>query len=115
MLGKKYLCEMVRQAPIWCEVTFLDDGIQVLLAGGDSAHVGSVTIANPDGMAQTVFLPNHKDQIIGEKWAKALAAKYRRNTAVTCGIHYDNATADEISEIIQTTDKMLLELLKKAE
>lgn len=99
--------------PIRCDVTALDDGLHVLLTGGITTHIGAVSTCRPGEEANTRFFPGHKDQFISEPWAKALAEKTGQTVCVVCGIHYDNATGDQINRIMQITDKMLREFLRR--
>ncbi len=111
---RKRLCveRSVLDFPIEAEALILDDGVQVTITGGCRSHVGSVTAAEPDGSVRSLTFPGHKDQIVGERWAKTLAERLRRRTAVTCGIHYDGLSRENIATVVAAADTLLEQLLQ---
>jgi hypothetical protein len=96
-------------------VTELDDGLNVLLTGGSKTHIGALSYAAPGGNPKTISLPGHKDSVIGERWALALAGGFGRPAAVECGIHYENASKEQIDEIVLSCERLLQEILKKGD
>ncbi len=94
-----------------CTVTPLDDGIHVLLTGGDNGHIGAVSVCDPDQASETMTFPGHKEQYITEPWAKAIANTIHQRCCVVCGIHYDAASPDEIQHIMKETDQLLRRIL----
>lgn len=96
---------------IYVQRTQTDEGIQVLVAGGDKSHVGAVTVIDSDGKKHTVTLPGHKETIIAEKWADAIFAAYKVPVVVTAGIHFDDITSEQISTVLKTTEELLDDLL----
>lgn len=96
---------------ITCDVTRLDQGIHVLLTGGDKSHIGAVSTAEPDGTAETQRFPGHKDQYISAPWAEKIAQTAKIRTTVVCGIHYDTVTKVQIETILKETDALLEEIL----
>ena len=89
----------------------MEEGIDLLITGGDKSHIGAVEIANPDGELFCVNFPTHKDDVIAGKWCRELWNRYKVQTVVSVGIHYDAATRELIKEILNETDKMMEELL----
>lgn len=87
-----------------------------LTVTGGEAHIGSVSIAIPrpsltgSGMSSTVStfnLTGHKDNIVGDMIAGALAKELGKTCVVSCGIHIDNADADTIGDITTLANKLL--------
>lgn len=97
--------------PLRCTLTRLDSGVHVLLTGGSRTHIGAVSTAEPEGEVETKTFPGHKDQLISEPWAKALARKTGARALVVCGIHYDGISRAQIETIVETTNAMLREAL----
>jgi hypothetical protein len=93
-------------------VTPLDEGIHVLLVGGDTRHVGAVSLAQNGKLLQTVSYPTHKEQVIAEKWAIALSQKSCADVTVACGIHYDDLSREGIAAVVAQTDRMLADILQ---
>lgn len=98
--------------PIVCRVTRLDQGIHVLLTGGDKSHIGAVSTAEPTGEVQTQLFPGHKDQYISAPWAEKLARTLGVRATVVCGIHYDGASKAQIGAILAETGALLSEILE---
>jgi hypothetical protein len=100
-----------RGKEIKAKVESLEHGISVLLVGGDLPHVGAVSVADSKDGVHTIVLPGHKDQYIGEVWARQLCEKTKLPVSVTAGIHYDQITKSEIEEIQALAQEMLEEVL----
>ncbi len=98
--------------PITARMEHLDDGITVLLTGGSRTHVGAVSVADPGKQTETITFPGHRDQAVSEPWAEAISVKSGVRAAVICGIHYDNATNQDIRRILEVMDRLLSDLLK---
>lgn len=96
--------------PISAEVTKLDEGWDVSIFGGCRTHVGAVTLASPDGALQTLERSGHKDSFISARWAEEFAGRLNAPICVRCGIHYDNATKEQLAVITAQCEDMLREL-----
>ncbi len=77
-----------------------------LITGGD-AHVGAVAVCHGrSGHAHSqpgegvVQLPNHREGPLASEAAETLALATGRTCAVVVGIHQDDATPDEIHDIV---------------
>jgi hypothetical protein len=92
-------------------VQCLDHGIQVTITGGDLSHVGSVSVIDEQGSLTNTLFPNHRDNVIGDKWAGEIYKKISLPVVVTAGVHYDNINKNDIENIINETDDMLDEVL----
>lgn len=93
--------------PLRAEITRLDEGWDVGLFGGCSTHVGAVTLAQPGGGTQTLQRPGHRDRAVSDRWAAALAEHWQAPVCVRCGIHYDNATKEQIAAVTGACDALL--------
>ena len=78
----------------------------VCVSGGNTPHIGSVTLASPrssltgTGMSATssvLNLPGHKDEAVGRPLAEALASTLNTTVCCICGIHIDDATPEDIA------------------
>ena len=97
--------------PLWAEINKLDSGWDIGIYGGCSTHIGAVTLAEPDGRAQTLERPHHKDSFVSVRWAKKISGLTQEPVCVRCGIHYDGAKKEQLSAIIAECDEMLQELV----
>lgn len=83
-------------------------GICAFLSGGESPHNGGVVLAVPNKMDANIYdgsltadiwsstVPGHKDTEIATKIAKKLAVETQEVISLTCGIHIDHATKEDI-------------------
>lgn len=94
-----------------CTVTPLDDGIHVLLVGGNKGHIGAVSVCDPGSEPKTMTFPGHKEQYITVPWSKAIAATVQHRSCIVCGIHYDGAAPEDIHTIMAEMDRLLQQVL----
>lgn len=97
---------------ICAEMKALGDGWDVGVFGGCLTHVGAVSLAEPDGTVRTMERPGHRDSVVSERWALALAKHLQASVCVRCGIHYDCATKEQLAQITQVCEEMLLSIMK---
>ncbi|MDD5922964.1 MAG: hypothetical protein PUC44_07310 [Eubacteriales bacterium] len=82
--------------------------------GGAAPHIGSVSTAyweNGKLQLKTVLLPGHRDDVISESYAKAIAEKTHVSCAVSCGIHYENPGPEGIARIVSAAEEMKQEIV----
>lgn len=89
--------------------TLLDSGLHVLIAGGQRTHVGAVTLGAGDKL-QTVLMEGHHDHSVTVLFAQGLLEEGLGPVCVACGIHYDNASKEEIGMIMSTARELLGEM-----
>lgn len=95
----------------------------VIISGGDSPHIGCVTLSVPrpsladkNAISATTSILNlvgHKDDEAAKYVSHTLSSRLNRNVVVTCGIHVDNITAEEIDVTIRTLKELTEELIEK--
>lgn len=98
----------------------LGNDLCVIISGGDSPHIGCVTMSIPrpsmsdlkvNSATTSVFnLVGHKDDEAAKFVSHSLSSRLNRNVVVTCGIHVDNIAAKEIKTIMDLL-KELTEIL----
>lgn len=97
---------------ITAKVTVLDEGIHILLSGGQKSHVGAVVNCT-DGRICEFQAEHHKELEISRRWAQELSQAFHTPVTVACGIHYDGLSKEGIQEVIGCTEGMLAELIEK--
>ena len=102
--------QMVLGYSIRVEMHKLDLGWDIGIYGGSRTHVGAVSIASPDKKVETMEFPGHKESVITAQWAEQLSQVYNAPICVRCGIHYENATKEQIKEIVDSCEKILQKL-----
>jgi len=99
----------------------MGDDLCVVITGGERPHLGAValslvrpSISSPlEDSASTSILTviGHKEDEIVRKAGHALASKLGKNVVVSCGVHIDNITGEEIITVNNIIDEMIEELI----
>ena len=87
----------------------------VQITGGCAPHIGSVSVGywlQDRAEVKTILLPTHRDDVVSELFAGALAERLHSTVAVACGIHYENPGKEGLSQIVACTRELLDEILK---
>lgn len=84
----------------------IGEDLCVIISGGDKPHIGCVTLSVPRPSLSTsgvtsattsvLNLMGHKDDEAAKYVSHLLSSKLNKNVVVTCGIHVDNITCEEI-------------------
>ena len=103
------------------QIVPMGNDLAVSLQGGDAPHVGAVALAVPhpglrtqgktDASVSLLVVTGHKEDQLARKIAYTLATHGNRTVSVTCGIHMDNATDQDIAMVLETADTMLRQAL----
>lgn len=96
----------------------------VTLSGGEPPHIGAVAIAQPrpslkkDGnissTASVIALLGHKEDMLARKVALYMAKELQTAVTVSCGVHLDEGTEEEIQQILDLSDSLMHKLVAKA-
>lgn len=94
----------------------------VSLSGGDVPHVGAVAMAVPhpglrtpektDASLSVLCVTGHKEADLAQKVAHALATDRNCTVTVSCGIHLDNATQEEIADVLHASNAIIAKALR---
>lgn len=88
----------------------------VMITGGCAPHIGSISTAHwQEGALKldTLLLPGHRDNVVGDAFAQAIARRTGGTATVTCGIHYDGPSKADLQEIVARSQDLLAELLEQ--
>lgn len=88
----------------------------VTVCGGTRHHVGAVAVCYPsEGSLElkAVVIPEHQDDLVAEFFAKKISLAFNCHTAVSAGIHIDNASEEEILFLVSSCEHCCDELIKK--
>ena len=105
---------------IYLETRDIGEDLLVSIHGGDEHHIGGVAIAYVTSShyrdastisVNTLTFPGHKDYVVANSAAEKICKELERSTVVTVGIHYTNATKEEITTIIGAVDKLVTDLI----
>lgn len=87
------------------------NGINVMIEGGDKGHIGAVSVISPDTELYTVTFPTHKENVICSHWASRISEEYDMPVVVEAGVHYDGIGKKQIDKIIEVLDRELDRML----
>ena len=81
-----------------------------------NAHIGAVAVGEYDHQAKrtstsVITRSGHKDDAIALKAAYLISRKTKRPSCVIVGVHLDDITEEEISELIANADSLVKNLL----
>lgn len=100
------------------------NGLQGLLTGGETPHIGGVVLAVPrqsltgEGWSADLYItpvPNHKDVNFASPLANALARLSHSPVVITAGIHSDSITSVELEQLRGSLDAMIKQVSQELE
>ncbi|WP_251197985.1 hypothetical protein [Anaerotardibacter muris] len=103
-------------------VQHLGAHLVVCISGSDVPHIGSVVLATPrpslsgSGASATSSVLNrigHKDEFVGRIVAEVLASQLDTVVCCVCGVHKDDASADQIAACAPLGDELAAFLLER--
>jgi len=101
----------------------IGEDLCVIISGGDSPHIGCVTLSVPrpsladsriiSATTSVLNLIGHKDDEAAKYVSHMLSSELNKNVVVTCGIHLDNITKEEINIIFELLKELTEKLIQK--
>lgn len=95
----------------------------VIISGGDSPHIGSVTLSVPrkslsdlnksSATTSVLNLIGHKDDEAAKYVSHNLSSRLNKNVVATGGIHVDNITSEEINIVIDILKELTEKIMEK--
>jgi hypothetical protein len=98
-----------------------DQGVDILVVGGDHPHIGGVVLSIPrpslkgSGIACDTWVapvPGHKDAIVAQTISETVCKCVNSPVVVSTGIHVDEATGDEIIAIEAACQRLAEDLCR---
>jgi hypothetical protein len=89
--------------------------LAVLITGGRE-HIGAVATAYREGdrvKVETHVLPGHREGDLAAEMARLAALSLKCTVTVAMGIHQDEATREEIDEIVRTVRRLMEEEVRR--
>lgn len=87
----------------------------VTVTGQGTPHISAVFrcagCAAAEPRIEKILLPAHRDDVISDKFAQALAQRLNTTVCVVGGIHFDGVSKQDIAEIVRASDEMLVRIL----
>jgi gallate decarboxylase subunit D len=84
----------------------------------ENPHIGAISLGEYDFTNQrpsvsVVTRLGHKDDTLAQKAAYTLTKATHKTVCVVAGIHIDNITDNEITDILANSDRLVKDLLKQ--
>lgn len=108
---------------VFLHAQFLGKDLAVNIGGGEVPHIGAVALASPrlsisgDGSnsasCSVICITGHKEDELARKVALELSTKLQCYVTVTCGIHIDEATLEDLKILGVHTDTLVEKFLTK--
>lgn len=95
---------------VWLQQRTIGEDIVFFLGGGQRPHIGGVVIAEPGKKPKAIRLTGHYDDIVLQPIAKAACSKYKTKVVAVGGVHVDNATKEEINQLVENCKKLATKL-----
>ena len=95
---------------VWLKKEQLGDDLLYILGGGERPHIGGVVLKRPGEEVQTLSFSSHRDLEVLIPIAEAACLKYGCTVVAVGGIHIDDATKEEIGEIVRNVEELLKRL-----
>jgi len=88
----------------------------IIIYGGDRHHIGAVALAIPDHQSgcscSLICLPDHREEELAKLAAITIAAQINATVCVSCGVHLENITHDEILSVNTIVETFICRFLK---
>ncbi|WP_027723258.1 hypothetical protein [Maridesulfovibrio zosterae] len=104
-------------------VICMGNDLCVSIGGGDKSHIGAVALAishralsgcdKIDASVSLLTVTGHKEDELARKVAYKLAVEFNCTVSVSCGIHLDGASIQEITQVLDEADGLLGEAVVK--
>lgn len=86
---------------VWLKHERVGDDLLFILGGGEQSHIGGMVVCEPEKTPQVFRLEHHYDYVVLEPLAQAACQKYKKKVVVVGGIHIENATKEEIQQVVK--------------
>jgi hypothetical protein len=85
--------------------------LAVTLSGGDREHIGAVAVCQGSQPGSVMTLPGHREDQLALEVASKLARHLDAVVSVSCGIHLDAITSEEIQAVLELAQDLTRSLL----
>jgi len=94
--------------------------ISVSVSGGSLPHIGAVSLAvyepeRDSATVSTICAYGHRDSKLSELFSKKLASHFKCTVSASAGVHIDNASSDDLQNLVSEAQTVLSMLIEKLE
>ena len=88
----------------------------IWIYGGDTPHIGAVSVGGEGARPQEVIFPGHREEGIVRYFRETLLEKQLfRHCVICCGIHYDSIDRDGINTVVALCNRLCARVCEKLE
>lgn len=108
---------------IICSAIQMGNDWNISIYGGDTPHIGAIALGIPRPSLQDenkisssvsiLTITGHKEDVIVQKAAKILASALNSTVVVSCGIHIDDISFNDIQDLDLFISNLIDELISK--
>ena len=108
---------------IICSAIQMGNDWNISIYGGDKPHIGAIALGIPRPSLQDenkisssvsiLTITGHKEDVIVQKAAKILASTLNSTVVVSCGIHIDDISFNDIQDLDLFISNLIDELISK--
>ena len=108
---------------ITCSAVKMGNDWNISIYGGDIPHIGALALGIPrpsledknkiSSSVSVLTITGHKEDVIVQKIAKILSSTLNSTVVISCGIHIDNITFNDIGNLNSLIDNLVDELISK--
>ncbi len=111
-----------RSRTITLEARWIGEALVTTVYGGDTAHVGGVSVATiseseyrrvPTVSVSTISVPGHKEYVLSSPLAERICREMRCTVILMLGIHLEHASSEDIATVSSLADELVSEMLSK--
>ena len=106
-----------------CSAIKMGKDWNISIYGGDTPHIGAIALGIPrpslenknkiSSSVSVLTITGHKEDVIVQKAAKILSSTLNSTVVVSCGIHINNITFNDIGNLNLLIDNLVDELISK--
>ena len=114
--------KIYKSYPIRIEGVRIGHDLNIAISGGAKPHIGGVAMSimgpslhDPEHLTcteQLLSIPGHKEADLARKVATRLAKKLSCTVVASCGIHYPDASKEDITIVVNMVSEMTEEFVQ---
>lgn len=101
---------------IYAEATLIGKDVSILIIGGDSPHIGTITSISKNSDSETIRFHSHhgrfhKDDVLSELIIKKIKNDLPGNCVIIAGVHVNHITREQINASSDMAEQLGNEIL----
>jgi len=107
------LARSIGSVELQLKAQFLGQDLLVIISGGE-AHAGAAAVGGflTRPYASVITVPGHRDDVVAKEAALRLSSALQRTCIVLVGIHINNASKEQIGNVVRASLELVSELIE---